>query len=210
MPSRKVDLASRSTHPAETARLRPGFTALLIKTFLEYDDDTVREAGGSGGEGEPRGRRGDLGDECRLDRGGRLPDRGGRRPARAARRAVELLHYHEHPYEPEVRRQVAARPGSGSRAIAELNVRVGELFAEAVPGDPRRPRVWRRSDVDLIGSHGQTVYHHSSIPGARRATLQVGDGDVIAERTGSRSSPTSAPATSRPAARGPRSRPSPT
>ena len=39
-------------------------------------------------------------------------------------------------------------------------------------------------DVDLIGSHGQTIYHHSGVAGARRATLQVGDGDVIAVRTG--------------------------
>ena len=36
----------------------------------------------------------------------------------------------------------------------------------------------------MIGSHGQTVYHHSGVAGARRATLQVGDGDVIAVRTG--------------------------
>src|SRR5262249_57949894 len=39
-------------------------------------------------------------------------------------------------------------------------------------------------DVDVIGSHGQTVYHHSGVAGAIRATLQVGDGDVIAVRTG--------------------------
>ena len=39
-------------------------------------------------------------------------------------------------------------------------------------------------EVDLIGSHGQTVYHHSGVAGALRATLQVGDGDVIAVRTG--------------------------
>ena len=38
--------------------------------------------------------------------------------------------------------------------------------------------------MDLIGSHGQTVYHHSGVAGARRATLQLGDGDVIAVRTG--------------------------
>ena len=38
--------------------------------------------------------------------------------------------------------------------------------------------------MDLIGSHGQTVYHHSGVAGACRATLQLGDGDIIAVRTG--------------------------
>ena len=38
--------------------------------------------------------------------------------------------------------------------------------------------------MDLIGSHGQTIYHHSGVAGARRATLQLGDGDIIAVRTG--------------------------
>ena len=39
-------------------------------------------------------------------------------------------------------------------------------------------------DIDLIGSHGQTVYHHSGVADAPKATLQVGDGDVIAVPTG--------------------------
>ena len=38
--------------------------------------------------------------------------------------------------------------------------------------------------MDLIGSHGQTIYHHSGVAGASRATFQVGDGDIIAVRTG--------------------------
>lgn len=43
-------------------------------------------------------------------------------------------------------------------------------------------------DVDLIASHGQTVYHAPSnqhqLPGFPNATLQIGDGDHIAVQTG--------------------------
>ena len=97
--------------------------------------------------------------------------------------SVELLHYGEHPYEADVRRQILDVQGLNVAAIAELNVRVGEHFARAAL-ETLQAAGLSPSDVDLVGSHGQTVYHHSSIPGARRATLQVGDGDVIAERLG--------------------------
>ena len=49
---------------------------------------------------------------------------------------------------------------------------------------------WHRpaETIDLIASHGQTVYHAPSTPGERvpsaNATLQLGDGDHIAHRTG--------------------------
>jgi anhydro-N-acetylmuramic acid kinase len=104
---------------------------------------------------------------------------------RIAGDGVTLLHFHEHPYDPTVRDAVRAATDLRVRAIAELNVQVGELFAEACLASLRAARLDPSAGaVDLIGSHGQTIYHHSSVPGARRATLQVGDGDVIAERTG--------------------------
>jgi anhydro-N-acetylmuramic acid kinase len=57
--------------------------------------------------------------------------------------------------------------------ISRLNFLVGELYAKAVL------RAARGSRVELIGCHGQTIYHQS---GAH--TLQIGEGAVIAERTG--------------------------
>jgi anhydro-N-acetylmuramic acid kinase len=96
---------------------------------------------------------------------------------------VTLLRYGEHPYDPEVRRQVLSANELGVRELAELHVRVGELFAEACLAALGTAGL-QAEEIDLIGSHGQTVYHHSSLAGALRATLQVGDGDVIAERTG--------------------------
>ena len=96
---------------------------------------------------------------------------------------VELLHYGESPYDPELKARILNLAQLDVRAIAELNVQVGEAFAHACLKTVDEAGL-KPSDVDLIGSHGQTVYHHSSVPGARGATHQVGDGDVIAERTG--------------------------
>ena len=65
--------------------------------------------------------------------------------------------------------------------VAELNVLVAEAFAAAVSQALAESSI-SQSQLDLVGSHGQTVYHHSRRPGAFQATLQLGDGDVIAER----------------------------
>jgi anhydro-N-acetylmuramic acid kinase len=113
---------------------------------------------------------------CRI-RGGGVPAPG------KAGAEVKLVAYHEHPYDLAVRRQVRGAGGLGVRTVAELGVRVGELFAEACLAAIEAAGL-APNDVDLVGSHGQTLYHHSSIPGTTRATLQVGDGDQIAERTG--------------------------
>lgn len=38
--------------------------------------------------------------------------------------------------------------------------------------------------LDLVGSHGQTVWHHDGIDPGGRATRQLGDGDFVAEAAG--------------------------
>lgn len=96
---------------------------------------------------------------------------------------VELLHYREHAHDPEVRRRVIGLAALDVRGVAELHALIGEAFAAAGLATIREAGL-SPEGIDLIGSHGQTIYHHSGVAGAIRATLQVGDGDIIAVRTG--------------------------
>jgi anhydro-N-acetylmuramic acid kinase len=93
-------------------------------------------------------------------------------------------------YPPPVRAAVLriANGGATSSAeISQLNFLVGEMFAQAALNTCRRFRLSPRR-VDLIGSHGQTVYHQgqpSDFLGAAHvaSTLQIGEPSVIAART---------------------------
>jgi len=64
--------------------------------------------------------------------------------------------------------------------ICRMNFFIGELFAEALITVCRKKKI-KLDSIDLIGSHGQTIYH---IPAKPRSTLQIGEPSVIAERTG--------------------------
>jgi anhydro-N-acetylmuramic acid kinase len=55
-----------------------------------------------------------------------------------------------------------------------LNFRLGELYADAVLRAVRR-----FGPVDLVGCHGQTIYHEGG-----SNTLQIGEAAVLGERTG--------------------------
>jgi anhydro-N-acetylmuramic acid kinase len=78
-------------------------------------------------------------------------------------------------------------PGTGSvDLLCDLNVLIAHFFADAVKKIARRGGV-AMADIDLVGSHGQTV-HHLPIPrrvfGKRvRSTLQIGDPSTIANLT---------------------------
>ena len=79
--------------------------------------------------------------------------------------AVELLVDREYPHDPEVKRRVIGISGLDVRGIAELHVMVGEAFAAACLATLEAAGL-SPQDIDLIGSHGQTVYHHSGVDGA--------------------------------------------
>ena len=46
-----------------------------------------------------------------------------------------------------------------------MNVLIGEAFAAACLATLEEAGI-SPEDVDLIGSHGQTIYHHSGVAGA--------------------------------------------
>ncbi len=107
-------------------------------------------------------------------------------------RATRLrLHaFHTFPFPPGLREAIlaASDPRTGTvDLLCRLNVVLGEVFAEAALEVARQAGI-AIGAVDLIGSHGQTVQHlPEPVPLAGypiRATLQLGEPSVIAERTG--------------------------
>ncbi|HXJ12339.1 MAG TPA: anhydro-N-acetylmuramic acid kinase, partial [Candidatus Limnocylindrales bacterium] len=83
--------------------------------------------------------------------------------------------------------QIAEGTPLPAAEISQLNFRLGNLFAEAAVATCKKLRVPLKS-VDLIASHGQTIFHQGPpVPylGAKTSsTLQIGEPSVIAARTG--------------------------
>lgn len=87
------------------------------------------------------------------------------------------------PYTAEQRARIlaACQPQTSSVVdICLLNVDLAEWFAQAVA----QLLAQTGETVDLIASHGQTVWHEVRPDGRVAATLQLGEASVIAERTG--------------------------
>ena len=97
-------------------------------------------------------------------------------------RRVESVGFQSTPYPESVRAAILGVSGgaglqtcpAATREISRLNFQLGELYARAVLRAIRR-----FGAVELIGCHGQTIYHEG---GAN--TLQIGEAAVLAERTG--------------------------
>jgi anhydro-N-acetylmuramic acid kinase len=112
--------------------------------------------------------------------------------AEGQRRKVELIAKGETLFDPTLRTAIFGLfpPNDGTIArLAQIDVLLGEAFAAATLAllasagvDP--------AEVDLIGSHGQTVYHAPRPPQSTGdlpsvpVTVQIGSGAVIAARTG--------------------------
>jgi anhydro-N-acetylmuramic acid kinase len=90
-------------------------------------------------------------------------------------RGVRTLGFETTPYHTRLReRLLACTETGGAREISRLSFALGELYAKAALRAIRR-----FGGVELIGCHGQTVYHEGG-----RNTLQLGEAAILAERAG--------------------------
>lgn len=97
-----------------------------------------------------------------------------------------LVATHSVPYPDELRREVHALSLPGNNEIDRtgyLDVELGELFAKVIN------QLVLNSGLDAnqicaIGSHGQTIRHRPEGRNAHGFSLQIGDPNTIAERTG--------------------------
>lgn len=101
------------------------------------------------------------------------------------RTRLELLVHREYPYPARIRSAVLAAMNSKRTSVADLarlNFRLAEVYAEAVRDTARESGF----ACDLIGCHGQTIYHQgepeSYLGSAISATWQTGEGSVLAAR----------------------------
>lgn len=103
---------------------------------------------------------------------------------------ITLRAFHTEPYDEvfksEIRR-VFAKKEIDFQHLTLLNVLIAERHAAIVTACLRQWDI-AANDIDLIASHGQTVFHAPRVlhglPDYPNATLQIGDGDHIARRTG--------------------------
>src|SRR6266404_2786681 len=99
---------------------------------------------------------------------------------------IQPLTFSSTPYPKQVREAIlgVSNAMTHTAAIARLHFVLGELYADAVL------KASRRHKVDLIGMHGQTIFHEGEpveYLGRRvTSTFQIGEAAIVAERTGIR------------------------
>lgn len=103
---------------------------------------------------------------------------------------VKLCAFENKPYPDPVKikiMQLFHTKEANVEQVGYMNFLLGELYGEAVLSVVEKAGL-TMSDIDFVGSHGQTIYHH---PEACTGdgyhfgyTVQIGEGAVIAARTG--------------------------
>jgi anhydro-N-acetylmuramic acid kinase len=105
----------------------------------------------------------------------------------SGRTPFDLLGHAEYSYSKKVRAAVLAAMNASRASVADLarlDFLLGELYSDSILATERQFRV----KVDLVGCHGQTLYHQGEpvrfLGRKLTVTWQTGEGAIIAARVG--------------------------
>lgn len=97
-----------------------------------------------------------------------------------AGRSLKVLKFANYAYPAALQARIISAKDMRAPELSALNFELGRLWAAMVGRFCRAKGISFRS-LDVIGSHGQTVWH---APGRKGHTLQIGDPSFLAEATG--------------------------
>jgi len=103
---------------------------------------------------------------------------------------AKLVHFESFAYDNELREKLkllCSPDHSSTPHVCAMNFDLGRRFAEVVLDTVSKAGL-SMNDIDLVSSHGQTIWHipsnEANDPFGIRSTLQIGDISVIAKLTG--------------------------
>ncbi len=96
---------------------------------------------------------------------------------------ARLVAFESVPYDAALRARLHDARRASAEKLCELHVLMGETFARAALAVAAKAGLGAR-DIDLVGSHGQTVSHMPRSAFPVGATLQIGEASIIAELIG--------------------------
>ncbi len=88
----------------------------------------------------------------------------------------EILHFNSIPFGDSIRNRIRDTLTGTAAQVCSLNYDLGRWFAQKVKTELEKEGL---TDIDLIGCHGQTIYHMDG-----QATLQIGEPSFLAQELG--------------------------
>ncbi len=85
----------------------------------------------------------------------------------------EIVHFNTIPFDNDIRDKIRAALGGTTAQVCSLNYELGRWYAQKVKTELEKQGLM---DIDLIGSHGQTLYHING-----QSSLQVGEPSFLAQ-----------------------------
>ena len=86
--------------------------------------------------------------------------------------AVKLLYHNTYPYDAEVKKRIGKAFNGTTEDICRLNFELGEAFADAALNCIKEAGL-KSKDIDIIASHGQTIYHIPPLEGKRAQPFRL-------------------------------------